>query len=93
MDKSLEKSIKLTLPRLIQHFNKDYLLTFINTSEDNLQIYNTTLGSWIRVFTLRKERAVYKQFTKNGITNKDTMSEIIIIELHRHLNSNKNNHI
>ena len=54
---------------------------FLNTPIDDLEKYNMTFGSIVRLKLLRKS-VLYRLFLQNGFTDRDDMSMEMLYALH-----------
>lgn len=77
--------IEKSFPALEKLFSKEELLIYRDTPIDSLFLYHFGLGLWIRNNLLYPERALYKLFIKDGISQPDDMSSVIVNFFHIHV--------
>ena len=86
MDVLLQREIKNCFPVLVKQFDEGSLNQFRLTPKQNLFFYHFGLGTFIRNHFLKPRDFLYPLFLKEGITQQDEMSEIIIDLFHDFLN-------
>lgn len=82
MKKRLEKLIGKSLTKIVKLFPKETLYKFVNSSKQEIELYQFSIGNWIMVNILVDQSPIYREFVKNGITRKDMMSLCLLEHLH-----------
>ena len=82
---TLSEEIAKNLPKIENLLSKDTLKAFAQTPEDLLGKYLAGLGTVVRLKLLCDHNALYRAFLKEGFTDRDEMTLIILREFRKHL--------
>jgi len=81
----LYQEIEKSFPKIEKLFTETSLSKFAQTPYGLLNKYQVGLGTMTRFRLLRRSNALYKAFIREGFTDKDEMTLMILREFRKHL--------